>query len=245
MDALQSWRDDNAAGAPGGSPLLSIRPKRLPGSGSVALDGSTTGAGFDLNMPLLGKTRDSRVAVSASASPSLLTLLSHPVCVEVLKAELLQVHSVENLIFYLHAVRYRNVQSGKLRKMLAVAIHAHFIRENAPQQININTRQRDAISATVARKGDDCPADTFKEAEREVLLLMETNVMKTIAGTHTMRLCSWVLASVPTSGLTEPIAVDESENTRTPVLYDNVRSSIGSIEESFNQPEHSHRPKAL
>ena len=244
MDAQQSWRDDNAAGtSTTGSSLLTLRPKRVPGNGAA---GTGNSAAFDLNMPLLGMARESGAAVSMYASPSLLTLLSHPVCVEVLKAELQQVHSVENLIFYLHAVRYRHVQSAKLRKLLAVAIHDHFIRENAPQQININTRQRDAITATVARRGDDCPAELFREAEREVLLLMETNVMKALTGTATMRLCSWVLASVPTSGLTEPIAaLDESESTRTPVLYD-VRSSIGSFEEpSVSKPEHSMKPKVF
>ena len=241
LDAQQSWRDDNAPTTSTASSLLSVRPKRLPGSGASA-DGCTVGAGFDLSMPLLGKGRDNGVAVAGCASPSLLTLLSHPVCVEVLKAELQQVHSVENLVFYQHAVRYRLVQSAKLRKMLAAAIHEHFIRENAPQQINLSTRQRDAITATIARKGDECPAELFKEAEREVLLLMETNVMKSMAGSSTMRLCSWVLASVPTSGLTDVLSVDESESTRTAVLYD-VRSSIGSIEESINMLEHSHKPK--
>ena len=237
LDAQQSWRDDSAHAASGTSSLLSIRAKRAPGNGAAVADCPGASACFELNMPLLGKGRDS-AAVTAYASPSLMTLLSHPVCVEVLKAELQQVHSVENLIFYLHAVRYRLLQSAKLRKLLATAIHSHFIREHAPQQININTRQRDAITATVTRKGDDCPAELFREAEREVLMLMETNVMKAMAGTATMRLCSWVLATVPTGGLTEQMASDETESTHTPVLYD-VRSSVGSKEESLSKHEHS------
>ena len=166
--------------------------------------------GFELTAPLLDKTGE--VSGSHFAAPSLLTLLSHPVCVEVVKARLMAIHSVENLSFYLLAVRYRLVQSPKLRRSLASAIYAHFIRENAAQQINISTRQRDAIAAVVSRKNDECTVDLFKEAEREVLQLMETNVMKALSGSVTMRLCSWVLAAVPLGSLMpSSAAVDEAD----------------------------------
>ena len=239
MDAQLAYKEGLALASPknnhnGSTSLASPKGRKIGGMGgpSPAEDNS-----FDLNMPLLGlKATDS--VHPLAATPTLQQLLSHPICVEVLKAELLTIHSVENLIFYLHAVRYRHVQSAKLRKLLAVAIHDHFIRENAPQQININTRQRDAITATVARRGDDCPAELFREAEREVLLLMETNVMKALTGTATMRLCSWVLSSMPmgavisserAAGLVDRERVHAKESS---MMLSDVKSSMTAAKES-------------
>ena len=233
LEAQQSWRDDAAANGPptAASTLLTVKSKRMAsttGPSNTAADGAAVE--FDLAMPLLGRGRDgSSASAAAYPTPSLSLLLSHPVCAEVLKAELQQLHSVENLVFYQHAVRYRHVQSARLRKTLAAAIHDTFVREHAPQQININTRQRDAITAAVTRKSDECAADLFRDAEREVLQLMETNVMKGMQHSSAMRLCSWVLASVPTSGLVELAAADDHENTQT-ILYD-VKSSVHSVAE--------------
>ena len=108
-------------------------------------------------------------------------LLAHPVCVEVLKAALQEVHSVENLVFYLHVQRYKRMQSTRLRKLLASYIHDYFIRANAPQQINLSTKMRDAITAAISRKSDEaCNAELFKEAEKEVMTLMNSNVLHTL-----------------------------------------------------------------
>ena len=236
MDAHLAYREGLALVTPknhGGSTSLAPKANRVGGIG-----GTTPGEddSFDLSMPLLGN-KDS---VQPSAiTPTLQMLLSHPVCVEILKAELLAIHSVENLIFYLHAVRYRLLQSAKLRKLLATAIHSHFIREHAPQQININTRQRDAITATVTRKGDDCPAELFREAEREVLMLMETNVMKAMAGTATMRLCSWVLATVPMGAVTSAQRGAERVLTKEPsMLLSDVMSSVTGGKHSERSSKH-------
>ena len=136
---------------------------------------------FDFTMPLLGTLTGKKPRLSSPA-PTLLTLLSHPVCVELVKAELQQIHSLENLGFNLHAQRYRQVSRPGTRKMVACCIYGQFIKPGAPQEININTRQRDAITQGIWRNGDDgCRSDLFQEAEREVLMLIETNVMKSRA----------------------------------------------------------------
>ena len=144
-----------------------------------------------------GEELEFTMGAAIKNKPTLVELLAHPVCVELLKDELERIHSVENLVFYLHAVRYRRLQTAKTRRMLASLIFDTFIAENAEQQINISTRQRDAIQAQLKRRGDDVATpQLFHEAEREVALLMETNVMKTFAGSAAYRLCTLVMAAI-------------------------------------------------
>ena len=137
------------------------------------------------------------MVTATKSKPTLAELLSHPVCVELLKDELERIHSVENLVFYLHVVRYRQLDAARARRMVATLIFNTFIAENAEQQINISTRQRDAIQAQLKKRGDDVATpQLFCEAEREVAMLMETNVMKTFTATPSYRLCSLVLAAI-------------------------------------------------
>ena len=149
-------------------------------------------------------TDDREFVVSTTAKPpTLLELLTHPVCVELVKDELDRIHSVENLVFYLHAVRYRQLQNVKARRVVAQQLYDTFIVEAAPQQINISTRQRDAIQATLKRRGDDaCVPSLFREAEREVALLMETNMMKAFVSSSAYRVCSAVLKGLDMSKAT-------------------------------------------
>ena len=140
---------------------------------------------------------DFTMGAAAKGRPTLVELLSHPVCVELLKDELSRIHSVENLIFYLHAARYRTLQNAKARRVVAQQLYDTFIGEGAAQQLNISTRQRDAIQAHLKKRGDEAATpQLFREAEREVAILMETNVMKTFVGTPAYRVCAMVLASI-------------------------------------------------
>ena len=129
-------------------------------------------------------------------NPSLQQLLQHPVCIELLKDELSRLHSEENLTFYLHAVRYRHLHSPSLRRSIAQHIHDTYIADGSSQQINVSTAQRNAVAATIRRKGDDvCGSGLFRECEREVLLLMETN-MKGWWGGVSHRMCVWLYYAV-------------------------------------------------
>ena len=86
------------------------------------------------------------------------------------------------------------------------------MRQGAEQEINIATRQREAIAQGVGRKGEDgCGVELFKEAEREVLQLIETNVFKAMHGTAMQRLRSWVLTSMPMKQLTPLDTGEERE----------------------------------
>ena len=241
MDAQLAYKESLALAAPkahsGSVSAVSPKARKIGGIGGTS---PAEDCSFDLAMPLLGH-RTAENAQPSTAAPTLQMLLSHPICVEVLKAELQAIHSVENLIFYLHATRYRHVQSPKLRKLLATAIHEHFIREAAPQQININTRQRDAITVAVTRKGsDECSAELFKEAEREVLQLMETNVMKAMSGTSTVRLCAWVLATMPMGAVTsaERMGADRWNGKESSALLSDVKSSLTAARESVLSDMH-------
>ena len=129
-------------------------------------------------------------------TPSLQQLLQHPVCVEVVKDELSRTHSEENLTFYLHALRYRHLHSASLRRAIARHMYDTYIVDGSSQQINVSTAQRNAVAASVRRKGDDaCTEALFRECEREVLLLMETN-MKGWWGGVGHRMCVWLYYAV-------------------------------------------------
>ena len=163
----------------------------VPSLGTVFMNGRNS---ITRNM----KTGQEQTSLSQWRIPPLRQLLQHPICVEVIKDELERVHSVENLIFYLHSVRYRKLlYSGKVRGVIANHLYQTFIAEGSEQQINISTRQRDKIASVIKKQKDEaCTADLFQEAEREVEILMETNVMKTLSGTQKHRLCVWLFHAV-------------------------------------------------
>ena len=154
-------------------------------------------AGAELRALPLGGARAGSISASRSA-PSLAQLLQHPACVELIKEELERLHCVESLMFALHAVRYRRLlHSAKMRRRLAAHLYDTFIAEGSPEQVNLSTRQRSVIATAVHQNKDDaCPVDLFQEAEREVALLIDTNLMKTFAGTAKHRLCVWMYHAV-------------------------------------------------
>ena len=173
-------KNGSASGAEGGSAVTLTAP--AGGSGDALL------SAFFSKKPM---------------KPSLLELLSHPVCVELLKDEMERLHSVELLLFHLYAVRYSRMQSAKLRRLLGRSIYDIFIAANSELQINISTRQRDAVTAAVKKAGDSGFTPTlFFEAEREVLRLMETNVMKAFTQTAAYRTCGWLISTMDMSRAT-------------------------------------------
>lgn len=173
------------------------------------------------------KTGQGQTDLSQWRIPPLNRLLQHPVCIEVIKDELERIHSVENIIFYLHAVRYRKLlYSGKVRRVMANHLYHTFISEGSEQQINISTRQRDKIISVIKKKKDDaCTADLFQEAEREVEILIETNVMKTLAGTQKHRLCVWLFHAVD---IEKVVGWEQNLDGRDPDKHSNVSPLIAS-----------------
>ena len=145
-----------------------------------------------------GRGSNLKDSFSQWPAPSLLHLLQNPVCVEVLKDELEKIHSVEHLMFFLHVIRYRKLLlTSKARRTVAMHLFDTFISEGSEHQINISTRQRDSIAAAVRKgKEDACTPTLFQEAEREVSLLMETNLMQVFTGTEKHRLCVWLYHAI-------------------------------------------------
>ena len=200
---------------------------QLQSSSSSMVEGSAV---FSLARPLLG-AQSTGTLVDEIPPPSLATLLSHPVCLELVKGQLQQIHSVENLAFFVHVQRYKKLRRPGTLKSLARCIFDEFIRPGAPQEININTRQRESITHAVTKKGNDsCSVDLFREAEREVLQLMETNVMKVIQNSPVLRLCSWLLASLPNGALS---GVGSAKDTMGDVLQ---QSRISVEEGDLDEP---------
>lgn len=171
----------------------------------------------------------SRSRCQCTPSLPLSQLLSHPICVELLKHELQAIHSVEMISFWLFANRYHKCQSAKLRRMLAFTIYETFIAEGSAQQININTRQRDAIAAVVISKKSHneelFTIDLFRDAKLEVCLLMETNLMKTFVHTAKYRLCAFIYHTINVNDITTHYTADFD---RTSQHVKQRRSLIGS-----------------
>ena len=187
-------------------------------------------ASFPLTLPAIGdlhppvelaaskrsSTSDAKSKASALASstwpvPTLSQLLHHPLCVEIVKDELERTHSGENAMFYLHAIRYRTLSHKQLRRRIARALVDTYIVEGAPQQINISTRQRDAILAAVAKKGDEAiTASLFREAEREVSLLMDSN-LKPFVGSSRHRLAVWCYHAIDISAALECVVSSDRD----------------------------------
>ena len=98
LTALEKKKGGREGGGLSSAPSFSFA---LPTEGDEAHGGPTA----PLETAQLPTTRNSQthiaVGSAAPAAAPMTALLAHPVCVELLKAELQAIHSVENLVFYL------------------------------------------------------------------------------------------------------------------------------------------------
>ena len=194
------------------------------------------GAASMLNpQPPLSTARGSHPSSEASimgtaAPPGLTALLHHPVCLELLKDELVRLQCVELVSFYLLAFRYRCLGSAKLRRVLSGYLYDAFIAEGSEQQVNLSTRHREAISSVVLeqRRGDGqaAPAALFIDAEREMLQLIDTNVMKHLSGTQTHRMITIVYHALPFETAITAIATSRQPGAAA-TLRDRSQSNSG------------------
>ena len=223
----------------------------LAGGSAASLDE----ASFSLALPAIGdihppvelaaskrasstgvKGRTLSIAASSWPVPTLSQLLRHPVCVELVKDELEHTRSGENAMFYLHAVRYRTLANKQLRRRIAQGLVDAYIAEGAPQQINIGTRQRDAILTAISRKGDDAATPTlFREAEREVLQLMDTN-LKPFVGSSRHRLAVWCYHAIDVDAALECTVSSEREGAADVRLSSLLRDTMSKTRTA----NHSH-----
>jgi hypothetical protein len=126
------------------------------------------------------------------------------------------------------------VKSKALRRYFGEWIYQTFVSAKASQQININNHQRALVEMAIAR--GQFNIDTFQDAKREVLLLMETN-MKAFRTSPSYRLCRWIieattLASLEINTSLQYLGTDEERN----VL------SEGSTNSSLSHPINSIQP---
>ena len=172
--------------------LAPLEPRRI--------DESPFAASVDVDTTLRGATETNPLLTAKMATPTLHELLSHPVCLELFKDEVQRTHSLELVYFYLHAARYNKINSRRLRAILGRRMYTLFIAENSVQQINISTRQRDTITAAAQRQAHDgfTPA-LYRDAQREVVNLLNTNIMSTFTATPAYSLCQWLVTSMPLS----------------------------------------------
>ena len=127
--------------------------------------------------------------------PPLSHILSHPVCVELLKDHMQTAASVENVLFLIAADRWKQVHSHSLRHVLAMFIFDEFIAEGSVHQINIEATQRAQLSAALSktRTGRKVPVELFDRAVKEVTMLIETNNWKTFVKTSAYVVCTGLL----------------------------------------------------
>ena len=246
LTALAQFKAGNSADASATSDAATtatspgfITRARVLGSNSISstqLSGSRPAVcdDFQLTSPLLAKQpADNNSTVPMP--PSMETVMDHPVAVEVFKEELRKTQSVESLVFCLHVRRYRTVQSKKARRLLAGCLSDSFIRTSSSQQININSRQRDAILAVVDKKDAVCAVTLFDEAERECMLLMRTNVFKGFTTTSGYRLCAWLCHTLDVRGTTRSLMSDanggQADGGMADLSWVNTRTSkSGSVQ---------------
>ena len=142
------------------------------------------------------------LAVAASFNPTLDHVLSHPVCTELLKDHMQQAASVENILFLVQVSRWKRTGNASLRRRLAQLIMDEFIAVNSLHQVNLASRERDALQSTLlaARGGGRFSSSTaalpqhlFAQAEKEVRALVLTNNWKTFARSVQYGVCKAIL----------------------------------------------------
>ena len=192
--------------------------------------------GFELTAPLLGVNG---IGLTVP-SPTLETIMSHPVAVEVLKRVLNKNQSVESLIFCLHARWYRRLNSSKARGLLADRIVGTFIRTGSSDEININTRQRNNILSTLLKTNDErCPSTLFLEAEQECINLITSNLWNTFVATADYRLCAWICSYLDINVAFEAYAVDmppaENIDGATPKNPEQTRMNLSTFSQAMGK----------
>ena len=142
------------------------------------------------------------LAVAAIFNPTLDHVLSHPVCAELLKDHMQQAASVENILFLAQLSRWKRTSNPSLRRRLAQLIMDEFIAVNSVHQVNLASRERDALQSTLlaARGGNRFSSSTaalpphlFAQAEKEVRALVLTNNWKTFARSVQYGMCKAIL----------------------------------------------------
>jgi hypothetical protein len=183
---------------------------------------------FLLTAPLVAQSGEDK-GKDPPPLPSLETIIDHPVAVEVFKQELMKTRSVESLVFLLHVRRYHALISSATRKLLALRMADTFIRQDAAQQININTQQRETILNAVDQKGDQgCTLSLFSAAEVECMMLMRSNAWKSFTATSGYRLCAWLCHYINLGEAVQALTMDQATGGElaTDLSWWNSRESI-------------------
>jgi hypothetical protein len=141
----------------------------------------------------------------------------------------MKTRSVESLVFLLHVRRYHALISSATRKLLALRMADTFIRQDAAQQININTQQRETILNAVDQKGDQgCTLSLFSAAEVECMMLMRSNAWKSFTATSGYRLCAWLCHYINLGEAVQALTMDQATGGElaTDLSWWNSRESI-------------------
>ena len=151
--------------------------------------------------------RDTDTTAAAAAAggvsdttPPLSVLLSHPVCVALLKVELSEMQSVHLLQFVLHCQRYRSLQTLKLRRAVAGRLYAAFLSSSAQQRIELSEPLLSAIVAALQHTDEQlCSVQLFDDAEVEVGGAMKRKLIPRLMehNNSTLRRCQTVLQMLP------------------------------------------------
>jgi len=136
--------------------------------------------------------RPNAVLLRYEPTRSLEDLLSNPLAVEYLKSHCDSDHTLENLFFLLDVSWLSELEAAEdlqkdpaKRKQIhrvasatATSIIAHYIADDAPQQINISSAAFEVLRNDTAYK-----RGMFKDAVREVKLLVNTDILPRFRGT--------------------------------------------------------------
>ena len=131
----------------------------------------------------------------AGFRPSLLDIISHPACLEMLKDSMQEQHCIENVMFVCRARRWAEPSTQKqhpqLRTLLAEQIARDFIQPDASNAINIDHASRTALLRRI--KDRSLNPTLFNDAEAEVRKLIAVNNWNSFTHSPSYTLCCLLL----------------------------------------------------
>jgi len=130
--------------------------------------------------------------IHASVALDLGSLLLTPEGEERMEVACEREYALETINFWREAVAFRSHaegDEGQLRAVNARYIYDRYVREGAPEEINLPSKQRAQIEASLAAaaaKGRPPEANAFLRAEHEMFALMERNAFARLRGDSAM-----------------------------------------------------------
>jgi len=163
---------------------------KLGAPAAAAGGGRSGGVARSVSMGTLGAAHLAPVTLDS--------VLRHPFALERLRAHMRGQLAEESLAFWLGAALYSSEPDAASRAELGHELFHTFIRQSAPQQVNVSSTLRDAIQRKVA--AGQWPLDLFTQAQTEVHQLIAHNAWASFEKSSEYTSVQMVMAMLPYTG---------------------------------------------